>query len=88
MYEIIVENPAERFIRQLKKEEQKRVLDKINELSLNPRKGKELVGRLAGLRSLRFDNYRIVYKVENTKLIVLVLRVGYRGDIYSKKMGK
>ena len=88
MYEIIIENPAERFIKTLKKEEQKKILDVIEELSINPKKGKELVGRLTGLRSLRLSQYRIIYKVEDIKLIVFVLRMGHRGDIYSKKIGK
>lgn len=87
MYEIIVEPPAERFIKQLKKEEQKILLDSIEQLALHPLKGKELVGRLAGLRSLRLSHYRIIYKIEPTQLIILVLRAGYRRDIYSKKIG-
>jgi mRNA interferase RelE/StbE len=88
MYEVIVEPPAERFIKKLKKEEQKKILDAIEELSTKPRKGKELVGRLYGLRSLRLSNYRVIYKMEEMKLIVLVLRAGYRKNIYSKKIGK
>ena len=27
-------------------------------------------------------------RIEEIKLIILVLRAGYRGDIYSKKIGK
>ena len=88
MYEIIVEPPAERFIKSLKKDEQKKLLDKIEALSENPRLGKELVGRLSGLRSLRVGVYRVIYRIEETKLIVLVLRAGYRKNIYSKKIGK
>jgi mRNA interferase RelE/StbE len=88
MYEIIIEPPVERFIKTLKKEEQKKVLDRIEELSEKPRLGKELVGRLSGLRSLRVGVYRVVYKIEEMKLIVLVLRAGYRKNIYSKKIGK
>ena len=88
MYEIIFEYPAERFIKSLDKDKQIKVRDFIKKLSENPFKGKRLVGRLEGLRSLRFDNFRVVYKVEEMKLIVLVLRIGYRGEIYSKKIGK
>ena len=88
MYEIIVEPPAERFIKGLKKDEQKKLLDKIETLSENPRLGKELVGRLSGLRSLKIGIYRVIYKIEEMKLIVLVLRAGYRKNIYSKKIGK
>lgn len=88
MYEIIIQHPAERFIRSLEKGEQKRILDAINQLVEKPRFGKELVGRLAGLRSLHIGKYRVIYKVEDIKLIVLVLRAGYRGNIYSQKMEK
>jgi len=88
MYEIIIESPAESFIKSLNKEEQKKLFDRIGELSRKPRIGKELVGKLSGLRSLRVGGYRVIYKIEEMKLIVLVLRMGYRKDIYSKKIGK
>ncbi len=88
MYEVIIEPPAERFIKSLNKEKQKKLLDAIDELSEKPVLGKELVGRLRGLRSRRIGIYRIIYKIEETKLIIFVLRVGYRKDIYTKKIGK
>lgn len=88
MHEVIIQNPAERFIKSLEKGEQKKLLDAIEQLAEKPRLGKELVGRLAGLRSLRAGIYRVVYKVEDIKLIVLVLRTGYRGNIYNQKFKK
>ena len=88
MYEIIIEPPAERFIKTLNKEKQKELLDRINELSIKPRQGKELVGRLNGLRRLRIDNYRAIYRLEDAKLIIFILRVGHRKDIYSKNINQ
>ena len=85
MYEIIIQNPAERFIKSLRKDEQKKILDAIEKLAEKPRLGKELVGRLAGLRSLHFKRYRVIYKVKDVKLVVLILRIGYRRNIYAKK---
>lgn len=86
MYEIIVQHPAERFIKSLKKEEQRKILDSIERLVDKPHLGKELVGRLTGLRSLRVGIYRIIYKTEDTKLIILVLRIGFRRNIYAKNV--
>ena len=86
MHEVIIEPPAERFIKQLSKEEQKKILDYIEQLGENSRLGKELVGRLQGLRSLRVDTYRIIYKIEDLKLLVLVLRIGHRRNIYAQKI--
>jgi len=90
MYEAIIQPPAERFIKSLKKGEQTKLLDAIEELEKNPRLGKELKGKLFGLRSLRVDTeedtYRIIYKVEDIKLIVFVLQAGYRRNIYKKRI--
>lgn len=92
MYEIIVQHSAERFIKTLKKEEKTQLFDAIEKLEKNPRLGKELKGKLFGLRSLRVDTqedtYRVIYKIENIKLIVFVLQAGYRENIYKKKIGK
>lgn len=88
MYEIILESPAKSFIRQLKKEDQAKLLDAIDELEHNPRLGKELVGRLSGLRSIRISQYRIIYRIEEMKLMVFVVKAGYRRNIYAQKMKK
>ncbi len=88
MYEVIVEPPAERFIKSLKKEDQIKLLNAIDELGINPRLGKELVGRLSGLRSRRIAGYRILYRIEEIQLIVFVVRAGYRRNIYAQKMSK
>ena len=88
MHEVIIEPPAERFIKQLSKEEQKKILDYIERLGENSRLGKELVGKLQGFRSLRVDTYRIIYKIEGLKLLVLVLRIGHRKNIYAQKIKK
>ena len=92
MYEVIIQHPAERFIKSLKKDEQTKLFDTIEQLEKNPRLGKELKGKLFGLRSLRVDTqentYRVIYKIENIKLIVLVLHAGYRGNVYKKKIRK
>lgn len=88
MYEIIVQHPAERFIKSLEKDKQKKLLDTIEQLAENPFLGKKLVGRLAGLRSLHLGLYRVIYKIEDVKLVVLILRAGYRKNIYAQKFNK
>ncbi|MBU0760394.1 MAG: type II toxin-antitoxin system RelE/ParE family toxin [Nanoarchaeota archaeon] len=82
MYEIIFEEPAKQFIKRLDTSKQKRILEKIEQLQHNPRLGKPLLGRLSGLKSLRIDDYRVIYTVKEIELIVLVLKVGQRKDVY------
>jgi mRNA interferase RelE/StbE len=42
-----------------------------------------LASRLASLR-LRVGGYRILYRVEDDLLLVLVIRVGHRRDVYDR----
>ncbi|MBW2736071.1 MAG: type II toxin-antitoxin system RelE/ParE family toxin [Deltaproteobacteria bacterium] len=36
----------------------------------------------SGLRRIRVGNYRVIYEVQKDVLVILVLRVGHRHDIY------
>lgn len=57
------------------------IRDRINGLARDPElQGKPLGGELAGLRSLRAaaQRYRILYRVERSRILVIVLTVGLR----------
>jgi len=47
-----------------------------------PPNSKNLVGEVANLYRLRVGDYRIIYQVDGGKLIVLVVHVGHRKDVY------
>ena len=53
---------AQKFIKLLNDKEKDRILKSIGLLQNNPDLGKQLVGPLKGLRSLRAGRYRIIYK--------------------------
>ena len=49
----------------------------------NPRRfGKELKANLSGLWRYRVGDYRIICKIQDEKLVVLVIAVGHRRDVY------
>ena len=54
----------------------------IEELKSKPDLGKQLTGPLKGLRSLRAGDFRIIYKKEIQELVVLVIAVGHRKEVY------
>ena len=56
----------------------------IESLSSNPYKGKPLSYELAGLYSLRTSDYRIIYRIKENQLIILVISVGHRKEIYKR----
>lgn len=69
----------------------RQVAQAVSGLSEDPeKKGKPLMGDLAGYRSLRTagQRYRVIYKIEEKEVIVIVVAVGRRKegdrkDIYS-----
>jgi len=74
IYSIIIEPPAEKFIKKLDKQEQTRLLKKIEDLRVKPYLGKMLTGQLAGIRSLRVGDYRVLYSVKEYILRVINFR--------------
>jgi mRNA interferase RelE/StbE len=82
MYKIILEKKPENFFRKLERKEQERITRKFNELEKNPELGKPLTANLAGLWSLRFGDYRAIYQIKQSELIILVLKLGHRKNVY------
>ena len=83
-YTIVIEKLAEKFIMKLPKPEKERVLKAIYKL---PSEGdiKQLKGKKSrGLLRLRVGDYRIIYTVDNGKLVVYVVDAGNRGEIYNR----
>ena len=49
----------------------------------NPRNtGKALQGKLSGLWRYRVGDYRILCRIEDNALIVLVIEIGHRKEVY------
>lgn len=84
MWKLEYTTVAEKSIRSLSYPEKKKIKNALESLQINPDLGKQLVGPLKGLRSLRVGDYRIIHKKENNDLIILVVAVGHRKDIYKK----
>jgi len=82
MYFITFDKNAKRFLKKLKKGEQNKILNKIKRLKENPNLGKRLSGNLFGLWKLRIDRYRILYKIIRDKLIIVILDIGHRKNVY------
>ncbi len=54
----------------------------LDDLAKTPRLGRPLTGTLKGRWSLRVGAYRVIYRIENARLVVLVLDIGHRRDVY------
>ena len=61
---------------------QRRIVQRLDELGENPRPpgSKNLAG--ADFWRTRVGDYRIVYSIEDQVLMVLVIRIGHRREVY------
>ena len=84
-YQVIISAPAKRNLKKLSYSLQKRIEAKIAALSTNPRPaGVKALKSSDNLLRLRVGEYRVVYKVEDKRLIVIVIQVGHRREVYRK----
>ncbi len=82
-YRIEVTPRARKDLKALPTRERQRVADQIDALKTNPRPQncKKLKGREDFYR-IRVGDYRVVYQVENEVLLILIVRIGDRKEIY------
>ena len=59
-----------------------RVVEAIDLLCDTPAAGSALKGEFEGLRRLRVGHYRVVYEWQRSALVILVVRVGHRREVY------
>lgn len=59
-----------------------RIQTGLERIAQNPYSGKALKGQLHGLRSYRVGDYRIIYEIQNKKIVVIILTIGHRKEIY------
>jgi len=81
-YQIILKNPAKKFIKKLDEHIKKRIIKKIKLIKQNPREGIPLVGNLKGLWKIRDGEYRTIYQIVQNKLIIYILNINNRKKIY------
>ena len=82
IYSIKIKASAKKSLIKLEKSNRLRLIKHIDALANNPFKGSQLKGELTGLRRIRVGQYRVIYEVQNEALVVLVIRIGHRKEIY------
>lgn len=62
----------------------KAILEKLEQLKLNPYKENNNIKKLVGQDGyrLRIGDYRVIYRIDKGKLEILVINVDVRGEIY------
>lgn len=80
-YKIKFKKEALKFLKSQNKSQQIRILNAIYNLPIGD------IKKMSGLTDvyrLRIGNIRVIYEIDNGELIIIVLDIGNRGDIYKK----
>ncbi|MEO9886910.1 MAG: type II toxin-antitoxin system RelE/ParE family toxin [Balneola sp.] len=89
IWKVEFDDRARKELRKLDKQTQDRILKWLRETMAteeDPRRtGKSLKGRMKGLWRYRVGDYRIISQIQDEQLLILVIRIGHRRDIYDKK---
>lgn len=83
MYEIIFSNKAKNQLFKLEKTIQIRIIDALERIRIRP---ESYVTKLVGDPGykLRVGNYRVIVDICNNNLLILIIKVGHRRDIYNR----
>lgn len=84
-YELQFKPSAARQFKKLDREMQKRIARRLDALVTEPLPpdAKKLQAEL-DLYRIRVGDYRLIYQLRNKQLLILVVAVGHRRDIYRK----
>lgn len=75
-------------MKKLDKQIAKRIVAKLHEISQleDPRsRGKALTGNLAGVWRYRVGDYRILCDINDGRLVILVVDVAHRREVYKRR---
>jgi mRNA interferase RelE/StbE len=73
---------ASRSIEKLPRSIQQRIVSRIEALSENPRPPGSVKLKGQNAYRVRVGDYRIVYTIEDQRLVVLIVDVGHRREVY------
>jgi mRNA interferase RelE/StbE len=85
VYEVYLERSAENDLRRLTPSIFHRIVPPIKALAGNPRPSgcKKILGSITDWR-IRIGDYRVIYEIDDKAMIVRIMRVRHRREIYRR----
>ncbi len=83
-YKLVFRKSVERDLRRIPTSDVRRILAAIDPLSEDPRP--VLSEKLSGQEKyrLRVGHYRIIYEIRDADVIVAIVKIGHRKDVYRR----
>jgi len=83
VYEVKFNPGADRALSKLDLQDQRRIIRRVEDLAVDPRPPgvKKLEGPDA-LWRIRVGDYRVIYQIFDKVLVIVIVTIGHRGDVY------
>ena len=83
MYNILYKKSVEKELRKLPKSTLTAIVSKIQKLAENPKpNGSVKLRGATNLYRIRHSDYRIIYRINDGELVIIVIKVAHRRDVY------
>ncbi len=82
VYKIEIAIVAKRVFDKLPKDVQRRLAETIDRLAEQPRRAQALKMTGKDLYRVRSGDYRVIYQIQDKALLVLVVKIGHRREVY------
>ncbi len=81
-YKIEFKKSAVKELNSIHKRDLKKIISKINELADDPRPNGSIKLTSREQYRIRQGNYRILYSIEDDRLVIFVVQIAHRKDVY------
>lgn len=85
MYRVEFKKSARKELEALPSRMQSKIVEAVQFLSQNPYSELLQVKKLKGMENvyrIRINDYRVLYEIGNERLIIIVIKIGNRSDVY------
>ena len=84
MYRIVFTKQANRALRKMPRNTARLIREKLDQLAQDPHARNPNLTKLQGRSGyrLRIGDWRVIYELEDDRLVILVLKVAPRGGVY------
>jgi mRNA interferase RelE/StbE len=82
-YRIEVSATAERQLKKIRREDQVRILRSVSLLAVEPHpSGCRKMSGYEAVYRFRIGKYRVIYKIDENRIVIIILKIGHRREVY------
>ena len=85
MFRIEIKKSVFKILKKIPREDQIKITQSIHQLAVNPRHQHSIKLASSPYFRIRCGGYRIIYEILDDKLIVIILKVGHRREVYRSR---